>query len=49
MLVPLVEAAKMSPTSKPPVIDTEPDARVVLSGSLTVLPGDNVVAVPPAA
>ena len=48
MLVPLVDAASVSPVSKPPVIDTVPETRLVLSGSLTVVPEDNVVAVAPA-
>ena len=45
MFVPLVDAASVSPARKPLTIDTDPEARVVLSGSLTVVPDDNVVAV----
>src|SRR3974390_2592985 len=48
MLVPLVDAASVSPESKPPVIDTVPETRLALSGSLTVVPEDNVVAPAPA-
>ena len=48
MLVPLVDAASVSPVSKPLVIDTVPETRLALSGSLTVVPEDNVVALAPA-
>ena len=48
MLVPVVVAASVSPVSKPLVIDTIPEARFGLSGSLTVVPDDNVVGAAPA-
>jgi hypothetical protein len=50
MLVPLVDAASISPVNRPLLIDTVPETRVVLPpGSLTVVPDDSVVAVAPAA
>ena len=48
MLVPLVDAASVSPVRKPLVINTVPETRLALSASLTVVPVDNVVAVAPA-
>jgi hypothetical protein len=48
MLVPLVDAASVSPVKKPLLIDTVPEAKLALLGSLTVVPGDSVVAVAPA-
>ena len=43
MLVPLVDAASVSPVSKPLVIDTVADARFGLFDIVTVVPADNVV------
>jgi len=49
MLVPVVTAASVSPVRNVPLlIDTVPETRLALSGSLTVVPDDNVVAVAPA-
>src|SRR3569833_1092916 len=48
MLVPLVDAASVSPVRKPLLIDTVPETRLALSPSLTVVPDDNVVPVAPA-
>ena len=49
MLVPVVVAASVSPVkSVPLLIDTDPETRLALSGSLTVVPDDNVVAAAPA-
>jgi hypothetical protein len=46
--VPLVDAASVSPVRKPLVIDTVPETRLALPGSLTVVPEDKVVALAPA-
>ena len=48
MLVPVVTAASVSPVRNVPLIDTVPETRLALSGSLTVVPDDNVVALAPA-